>query len=77
MIKRKEKGIAIAMILVAAGLMIYCGYLGWTAYLLPLQYIGFVLAAIGLAGLAGVNICVGPLAIEPDDDQDKQDGPTS
>lgn len=71
MIKRKEKGLALGMILVAAALMIYCGFLGWRVYLLPLQYVGYVLAAIGVAGLAGANIWVGPFAIDPDDDQNK------
>ncbi len=77
MITRQEKGIAIAMILAAGAATIYCGFLGWRAYLVPLQYIGYVLIAIGVAGLAGVNIWVGPFAIKPDDDKGKeQRGPT-
>lgn len=71
MITRQEKGIAIAMTLAAAVLMIICGFLGWTVYRLPLQYLGYIFAAIGIAGLAGVNIWVGPFAIKPDDDESK------
>jgi predicted RND superfamily exporter protein len=74
MIKRKEKGIALAMILLAAVLMIYCGYLGWRVYLLPLQYVGYALAVFGVAGLLGVNIWVGPFAIDPVDDQTRVRG---
>lgn len=77
MIKREEKGLTLALILIASVLLVVCGFMGWRAYLIPVQYIGYVLGAIGLAGLAGVNIWVGPFAIDPDDKQpDDKRGPT-
>ena len=67
MIKREEKGIAIAMVLASAAATIYCGLIGWRVYLVPLQYVGYALAVVGLAGLAGANVWVGPFKIRPDD----------
>jgi hypothetical protein len=72
MIKRQEKGLALALILAAAGLFVICGFLGWTANWIPLHYIGYALGAYGLAGLAGANIWFGPFAIEPEDQNHEQ-----
>jgi hypothetical protein len=73
MIKRKEKGIALGMLLALSAALIYCGFIGWKVYLIPLQYLGLVLGAIGVAGLLGLDIWVGPFAIDTEDD--KKDGP--
>ena len=77
MIKQKEKGLALGLILALAALTIYCGFLGWRVYFLPMQYVGYVLAVIGIAGLAGVNIWVGPFEIEPEDKQENERGTIS
>lgn len=63
MTRRQERGLINVLVLVVAGVLVYLGIAkGWRINLLPAQYLGYFVAALGVASLAGVNIWFhGPL----------------
>jgi hypothetical protein len=63
MTRQQERGLINALVFVAAGLLVYLGLAkGWRINLLPAQYLGYFVAALGVASVAGVNIWFkGPL----------------
>jgi hypothetical protein len=56
MTRRQKRGVALAGVFAASGFFVWSGYAGMTVDSLPAHYLGYVVAAVGVAGTFGVNI---------------------
>jgi hypothetical protein len=68
---KQKRRLTLAGIFIAAAFFVWMGLDGWTIQSLPAHYVGFIVAAIGLAGALGLNIWHGgPLDLRRDAEQD-------
>jgi hypothetical protein len=73
--QQAKRYLTLVGIFVASGYFVWLGD-GWRIDSVPAPYVGYLVAAIGVAGLLGLNIWVGgPLDKRKDDDlADKTEG---
>jgi hypothetical protein len=65
--RRQKRSAALIGVFTAGCFFIWIGFDGWTIESLPAHYLGYVVMAIGIAGLFGVNIWHGgPLDLRDD-----------
>lgn len=57
--RRRKRAVALIGIFLASGFFIWLGVEGWTIQTAPAQYVGYLVSAIGIAGLLGINIWYG------------------
>ncbi len=67
MTPRQKRAVALLCIFIAGGFFIWMGFDGWTIDALPAHYLGYLVIALGIAGLLGVNIWYGG-PLDPRDD---------
>ena len=62
MVRGQKRRLALVYLFAVAIGLVWFGFAGWTINLLPAQYLGYLIAAFGVAALCGVNIWYnGPL----------------
>ena len=52
----RKRAISLVGIFAAGGFFIWIGLDGWKISTLPAHYLGFIVLAIGVAGMCGLNI---------------------
>lgn len=57
--RRQKRAVALVCIFLASGFFIWLGVEGWTIQTVPAHYVGYLVSAIGIAGLLGINIWYG------------------
>lgn len=57
--RRQKRAVALIGIFLASGFFIWLGAGGWTIHTVPAHYVGYLVSAIGIAGLLGINIWYG------------------
>jgi len=65
--RRRWRFGSLVFLFVAAGVLVWIGFEGWTVNFLPAQYVGYAIGGLGVLGLCGVNIWHGG-PIDPRDD---------
>ena len=57
--RRQKRAVALICIFLSSGFFIWLGLDGWTVKTVPAQYVGYLIIAVGIAGLLGINIWYG------------------
>jgi hypothetical protein len=52
----RKRALSIVGIFVAGGFFVWIGLDGWTISTMPAHYLGFIVLAVGVAGMCGLNI---------------------
>ena len=75
MTQRQKRAVALIGIFVAGGFFIWLGD-DWTISSVPAHYVGYIVMAVGIAGVLGLNIWFGgPLDPRNDPKSDRTDAP--
>jgi len=56
MSRRQQRGFGYCFVFGLAGLLVFLGWKGWQIEFLPAEYLGYLVAAFGVAGILGINI---------------------
>jgi len=65
--RRQKRAVALICIFLSSAFFIWMGFKGWTIGAVPAHYLGYLVIALGIAGLLGVNIWYGG-PLDPRDD---------
>jgi hypothetical protein len=75
MTQRQKRAVALVGVFAASGFFIWLGD-DWTISSVPAHYVGYIVMAVGIAGLLGINIWYGgPLDPRNDFKPDDTDAP--